>query len=230
MSKVAFKKYGLLGSFVYSRAALPISGLFIKSGVGPNSVTVLGFLLFVVGCYLLTSYHNAVAWVGFAFLHLGVMLDYADGIVARSTNSTSFFGGWLDNSIDRLADFIIMLPIAINILGRHESEWIAIVVISTIFSVCFFHYIHDIGYFYFSAKINSRVERKSKISSNLLTYIVSSWLRVFNRDTVVFILSISLLFKIFFLPFIFVFFISCINIFLHIAKEIYRKDDHDLSK
>ncbi len=204
---------------------MPLSTLFIKNGIGPNAVTILGFIFFVAGCYLLTSDIMPVAWVGFALLHLGVMLDYADGIVARSTNSTSFFGGWLDNSIDRLADFIIMIPIAIGILDSYTSVWVTVLVLANIFMVCFFHYIHDIGYFYRSAaKDTTPVQSASRVGSRFLHSVVSGWLRVFNRDTIVFILSVSLLVKVLFAPFVFVFIVVVINVLLHGTKEVYRKE------
>ena len=200
---------------------MPLSTVFIKFGIGPNAVTILGFIFFVAGSYLLTSDTISTAWTGFALLHFGVMLDYADGIVARSANSTSFFGAWLDNSVDRLADFIIMMPIAIGILDTHEGHWITVLVILNIFMVCFFHYIHDIGYFYRSAiKDPKRIHNTSRLDSGFLRALVPGWLLVFNRDTIVLILSVSLLAKATLVPFVFVLIVVTINVLMHGTKEV----------
>jgi|GEM_PF-6814875 len=226
MVKEGYKKYGFLGNLVYSRIAMRLSVFFIKLGFGPNAVSVIGFILFLVGCCLLTSDEIPVSLLGFAILHLGVVLDYADGIVARSTNRTSFFGAWFDNSLDRLADFVIMLPIAVNIVANKPpiNHWLISLVVANIFAVCYFHYLHDIGYFYrTSTTTKSQVHGTGRAGSGSVRLAVSAWLRVFNRDTIVFILSISLLLKVFFVPFVFVFIVAFINIMLISAAEVIRK-------
>ena len=84
----------------------PIITLLAKpfSKIDPNILTLLGvippviiFLLIIRGYYLL-------AFCSFAL----ISLDFLDGAVARMTNKVTAFGGFLDSTLDRIADGIII--------------------------------------------------------------------------------------------------------------------------
>jgi archaetidylinositol phosphate synthase len=72
--------------------------------VNPNYVTMLGFvfpILFFI-CVVQEQYALAL----FVFIFNGV--DMLDGMIARSNGKVTAFGGFLDSTIDRFADFIVI--------------------------------------------------------------------------------------------------------------------------
>ena len=73
--------------------------------VDPNLITLLGmifpvlFFIFVMkGWYLL-------ALIAFVFN----AVDLLDGLVARANNKVTAFGGFLDSTVDRFADFVVIV-------------------------------------------------------------------------------------------------------------------------
>lgn len=78
------------------------------SNVSPNTLTLLGSipsLLF----FVFTIYH----WYILALITLlGNTFDMLDGLVARNYHKVTHFGGFLDSTIDRVADFLIITAFA----------------------------------------------------------------------------------------------------------------------
>lgn len=78
------------------------------SSVSPNTLTLLGSippLLF----FVFMIYH----WYVWALIALiGNGFDMLDGMVARKYKKVSRFGGFLDSTIDRVADFLIITAFA----------------------------------------------------------------------------------------------------------------------
>ena len=71
-------------------------------GLSPNAVTVTGFFLSALSGVLLglgNTLHGTV------LLALAGACDVFDGVLARTTKSTSKFGAFLDSFLDRYADF-----------------------------------------------------------------------------------------------------------------------------
>lgn len=73
--------------------------------VNPNIITLLGLIVPVVFFALVMKEMYLIALIVFIF-H-GV--DMLDGIVARSQNKVTQFGGFLDSTIDRFADFVVIV-------------------------------------------------------------------------------------------------------------------------
>ena len=86
------------------------------SHVNPNVLTLLGSippLLFFVS----VIYH----WYWLAFIaFIGQGLDMLDGMVARKYKKTTAFGGFLDSTIDRVADFFLITAFAFAGIVRWE--------------------------------------------------------------------------------------------------------------
>jgi len=86
-------------------------------GVTANTVTVIGFLLTVVGTIALVTAQPALALV---VLLLGTLSDAVDGQLARMAGGGTRFGGFLDSTLDRLSD--AALAIAAVQLGAAVSD------------------------------------------------------------------------------------------------------------
>jgi archaetidylinositol phosphate synthase len=86
------------------------------AALNPNTLTLLGSippLLFFV-CIILHWYILAlIALIGSGF-------DMIDGMVARKYHKITAFGGFLDSTIDRVADFLIITAFAFGGIVRWE--------------------------------------------------------------------------------------------------------------
>jgi phosphatidylglycerophosphate synthase len=88
----------------------------ILANVSPNTLTLLGSippLLFFV--FMLSHWYFAalIALVGNGF-------DLIDGMVARKYHKVTNFGGFLDSTVDRIADFLIITAFAFTGIVRWE--------------------------------------------------------------------------------------------------------------
>ena len=84
----------------------PMARALHRLGVGANAVTVIGFLLTVLGATLLATAQPAAALV---VLLLGTLSDALDGQVARLSGGGTRFGSFLDSTLDRLSDAALAL-------------------------------------------------------------------------------------------------------------------------
>lgn len=73
--------------------------------VNPNAITLLGIVFPVVFFVFLVNEMYLLALITFVFN--GV--DLLDGMVARSQNKVTAFGGFLDSTVDRFADFVVLV-------------------------------------------------------------------------------------------------------------------------
>ncbi len=76
-----------------------------KSGLSPNALTVLGFLLNIPAAMVLAQGQH---WflAGVLVLFAG-SFDMLDGAVAKVTNKTSTFGAFLDSTLDRYGEVVV---------------------------------------------------------------------------------------------------------------------------
>lgn len=92
----------------------PIVAYLAKSN--PNTLTLLGSipsLLF----FVFLMYHWYL-WALIAFVGNG--FDMLDGMVARKYHKVTAFGGFLDSTMDRVADFLIITAFAFGGIVRWE--------------------------------------------------------------------------------------------------------------
>ena len=86
----------------------PVVRPLAKTGVTPNTITWLGFLLSVGGGALIVAGHPFAA--GLVVLFAG-LFDMLDGALARYTKQVTSFGAILDSTLDRLAEAALLLGI-----------------------------------------------------------------------------------------------------------------------
>lgn len=79
----------------------PIARWLNGLGVSANAVTVVGFLVTVVGAALLAGGRPGPALL---VLLLGTLSDTLDGQIARAAGGGTRFGAFLDSTLDRLSD------------------------------------------------------------------------------------------------------------------------------
>jgi len=100
------------------------SRLFHRLGLSPNSLTALGFLLWIAASLLywggLSGWEwGAAVWV----LAVAGYFDVVDGAMARKYANVSKFGGVLDSVLDRLGEIAVYAGLA---AGALISFWLAV--------------------------------------------------------------------------------------------------------
>jgi CDP-diacylglycerol--glycerol-3-phosphate 3-phosphatidyltransferase len=97
----------------------PLAGL----GVTPNTLTALGLLL-----NILTAFVIAQGWLlagGLLVLFAGIF-DIFDGAMARARNATTTFGAFIDSTLDRYSESIILFGLLYYVLrtpGLQDRFW-----------------------------------------------------------------------------------------------------------
>lgn len=89
----------------YLRIIEPFVAWLVRARVGPNTITTVGTLTYVVGGAIYASGHIKTAgwWLG-----LTAVFDVLDGKVARATGKTTVFGAFYDSTLDRVADGAVL--------------------------------------------------------------------------------------------------------------------------
>ncbi|MCK5004052.1 MAG: CDP-alcohol phosphatidyltransferase family protein [Candidatus Aminicenantes bacterium] len=94
----------------------PLASMIVKliynTGITPNQITVLSFILGILGAisYSFGQYHFFIA--GGILMQLSSIFDCADGMLARSKNICTRYGAYLDLFLDRIVDFFFFLGVA----------------------------------------------------------------------------------------------------------------------
>ena len=91
--------------------------------IDPNAVTFTGCLLNGVAAYLV--FHEWFLAASIVFL-LGSLLDAMDGAIAKVTGRVSAFGGFLDSTLDRVSEGLVLGGIALMYANRADVDLLPI--------------------------------------------------------------------------------------------------------
>ncbi len=86
----------------------PLASAIARSGISPNAITFIGFLVCLASAYLF--YTAEPLWGGIVLLLSG-FFDIIDGAVARASGKVSRWGGVLDSTLDRYSDLAVLAAI-----------------------------------------------------------------------------------------------------------------------
>ena len=101
------------------RFTTPAAKILSKTGVTPNMLTVMGFLVSIAAAVLIAKEYFLAG--GLVVLFAGAF-DLLDGPVARVTGKTTKFGGFLDSTLDRLSEAAVLAGI-LAYYAYHEGNW-----------------------------------------------------------------------------------------------------------
>jgi CDP-diacylglycerol--glycerol-3-phosphate 3-phosphatidyltransferase len=94
-----------------------------RLGISPNTLTIIGLLLsFVTAGIIAQGYLFVGGWL---VLFAGIF-DMFDGAMARVRNAATTFGAFLDSTLDRFSEGIILLGLLFYALqhpGLHDPLW-----------------------------------------------------------------------------------------------------------
>jgi phosphatidylglycerophosphate synthase len=92
----------------------PIARLFGRVGLTPNALTLIGFGIAIVAAYFAAIQSWLLAGLLVAF---GAVFDLFDGALARTTNTTSRFGAFLDSTFDRAGEAVVYIGVVWGLMG-----------------------------------------------------------------------------------------------------------------
>jgi CDP-diacylglycerol---glycerol-3-phosphate 3-phosphatidyltransferase len=98
----------------------PFINLFIRLGVSPDVVTVVGTVGVSAGA--LAFWPRGMLWQGALVVSAFVFSDLIDGAMARKMGRTDDFGAFLDSTLDRVADAALFGAIACYFAWQADSR------------------------------------------------------------------------------------------------------------
>ena len=98
----------------------PFVNLFVKLGISPDVVTLVGTLGVSAGA--LVFFPQGLVWQGVLVITAFVFSDLIDGAMARKAGRKDDFGAFLDSTLDRVADGALFGGLALYYAWHVESR------------------------------------------------------------------------------------------------------------
>jgi CDP-diacylglycerol--glycerol-3-phosphate 3-phosphatidyltransferase len=122
------------------RAAAPPSGngqlladavrnRLIESRLTPNAISLTGFAGNVAAAVLVTQ--DLFVLAGIAFI-AGSVMDLLDGYYSRMSGKASLYGAFLDSTLDRIEEGIVLAAVAADFAERSDQLAVAAVVVAVL--------------------------------------------------------------------------------------------------
>jgi len=106
-------------NFWQSVMLAPFVNLFIKLGISPDAVTLVGTLGVSAGA--LVFFPQGMLLTGVLVITAFIFSDLIDGAMARATGRTSKFGAFFDSTLDRIGDGAIFGGLVLYFAGPGDS-------------------------------------------------------------------------------------------------------------
>jgi CDP-diacylglycerol---glycerol-3-phosphate 3-phosphatidyltransferase len=114
-----------------TRVINPIARSFLRIGLSPNAVTILGATGLIFSA--LYFYPMGKFFIGTLFISFFALSDLFDGAMARiSQKGASPWGGFLDSTIDRLTDSAVLVGVTFYLI-RNEDRLSVVVICALVF-------------------------------------------------------------------------------------------------
>jgi CDP-diacylglycerol--glycerol-3-phosphate 3-phosphatidyltransferase len=104
----------------------------IESRLTPNAISLTGFALNLTAAVLVVERLFFLAGVAFI---VGSIMDTLDGRYSRMSGKGTPFGAFLDSTLDRLEEGIVLTAVAAYFAARHDQVAVAAVVIAVLASL-----------------------------------------------------------------------------------------------
>jgi CDP-diacylglycerol--glycerol-3-phosphate 3-phosphatidyltransferase len=104
----------------------------IESRLTPNTISLTGLALNVVAAVLVTQRYFFLA--GIAFI-VGSIMDTLDGRYSRMSGKGTPFGAFLDSTLDRLEEGIVLTAVAAYVASRGDDFAVAACVVAVLGSL-----------------------------------------------------------------------------------------------
>ncbi len=100
-----------------------------KTGISPNALTLIGFVLTVVVAIVLGM--GQLLWGGLLLI-FAALFDTLDGALARHAGKTTVFGAFLDSVMDRFSESVTLVALIWYYSGQADGRTPVILLAATI--------------------------------------------------------------------------------------------------
>ena len=107
-------------------------GRLIDSRLTPNTISMTGLALNVLAAVLVTQRLFFLA--GLAFI-IGSLMDTLDGRYSRMSGKGTMFGAFLDSTLDRMEEGLVLAAVAAYFASQGDEAAVAAVVLAVLFSL-----------------------------------------------------------------------------------------------
>ncbi len=97
----------------------PVVSLFLRLGISPDAVTLVGTLGVAAGA--LVFFPQGMLWQGVLVITAFVFSDLVDGQMARQSGRSSVFGAFWDSTLDRIGDAAVFGGLLLFFAGPGDS-------------------------------------------------------------------------------------------------------------
>jgi phosphatidylinositol phosphate synthase len=104
----------------------------IESRLTPNAISLTGFALNLVAAALIVDRMFVLGGVAFI---VGSVMDTLDGRYSRMSGKGTPFGAFLDSTLDRLEEGIVLTAVGAYFASRHDQAAVAAVVVAVLGSL-----------------------------------------------------------------------------------------------
>src|SRR5690348_9529957 len=104
---------------LFTKIFTPVARLFLKLGISPDVVTIVGTLGVCVGA--LAFYPRHEFFWGTVVITLFVFSDTVDGVMARMSGRSGKWGAYLDSTLDRVGDSAIFGGLVLWYAGKGDD-------------------------------------------------------------------------------------------------------------
>ncbi len=101
---------------------MPFVKLFLRLGISPDTVTLVGTIGVVAGA--LIFFPTGHLLIGVLFITAFVFSDLIDGQMARQMGRDSKFGSFWDSTLDRVGDGAVFGGLALYFAGTHGDNYL----------------------------------------------------------------------------------------------------------
>ena len=101
----------------------PVARLFLKLGLSPDVVTIMGTIGVCVGA--LGFYPRHEFFWGSILVSVFALSDTLDGVMARLSGRTSSWGAYLDSTLDRVGDSAVFGGLVLWYAGGGDTPYLA---------------------------------------------------------------------------------------------------------
>jgi phosphatidylglycerophosphate synthase len=108
-----------LDKLLHRRLSRPLSRLALRWGMSPNAVTVMSLIVGLAAVWCFWNCTPGQALVGLALYALAVVIDHADGEVARLGLRESRWGARLDVIVDTVIHALLL--VALGVTAQHVA-------------------------------------------------------------------------------------------------------------
>ena len=180
-----FKKYA-------EKVAYPFIRVCIILNIKPNTLSVLGLLTVITGSFVVYKDNTSL---GLSILFVGTAIDGLDGPLARITKQNSDLGGFIDSTVDRIAEMFIWGTFCLKFTTNQFEVMLIFFILTGSFLIPYTRAKAESIGIYETVGLTPRPERvifaiiymaftPSSVYLYIFTFLV--WITVFQRLTILF--------------------------------------------